>query len=532
MAMLNRHDPTLTGHQHTITLGDIMTSYELGLVMIAGQSEDTFETPVQWVHTSDLNDPTPFLTPRTVLLTTGSQYVEDASNAYASEYVERLVDAGVSALGFAVEILHDRIPQSLVTACDEQCLPLFRVPYDTPFIAVTQMATRQLAAINYQQERWSFDTQRAISRAALRRLGLTAAVDELAERLGRWVTLSNARGILIHASETAPSEHGTAPWIIAAIEKIGSRGTRANVTRQHRGESVHLQTIAGTTGIQGILVVESTIPLSPAEHSAIEQVATLAALHFEQHRQLSSGRSQLKSAVLTLLLNGETETAHEVSDAFQHHLPENDMYVLYLGDTSSLSNDLFEQLQAFASQLTEVLLGSNDETLILVTPPRHRARITAFCASLGIRAGLSTKHSIDDITIALGEARSAYRHTSLAPSGTAVHVFNATMSEDVTSLLFEHPEASTRALQLLRPLTDHDAKHGESLTETLGLWLEHHGQNSATAVELGVHRHTVASRMKLAGELLGRNLEDPHDRAELLVALTLVDSRTDPNLQR
>lgn len=516
-------------HQHTISLTDIMSSYELGLVMIAGYREDSGDTPVQWVHSSELTDPTPFLTPRTVLLTTGSQFTTELTLAEAELYVQRLIDAGVSALGFAVEIMHDRILLPLITACDDAGLPLFRVPYDTPFIAITQLASRQIAAVGFERERWSLETQRAISRAALRRLGLTAAIDELASRLGRWVMLSNARGILIHASENADREHISAPWIINAITEVGERGTRANITRQHEGERVHLQTVGGIAGVQGIIAVESTLPLDHAEHSALEQVATLAALHFEQHRQLSSGRSQLKSAVLTLLLNGHTEAAHEVSTAFQHHLPEHDMLLFFLGDTSSLSNERFEQLQAFASQLTEVLLGVHDEGLILVTPPRHRARISNFCQSLGITAGLSKKHPLSEIDLALSEARSAHRYSKIDRSEKIVHSFEAAMSEGVTTLLRENDQAVSRARELLTPITEHDAKHGEMLTRTLSVWLTQHGQSSPAAGELGVHRHTVASRIKLIGELLGRDLQDPYDRADLLVALSLTDAEMDPS---
>ena len=55
------------------------------------------------------------------------------------------------------------------------------------------------------------------------------------------------------------------------------------------------------------------------------------------------------------------------------------------------------------------------------------------------------------------------------------------MSEGVTSLLREQ-SAAERARELLWPLSEHDARHGEMLTATLEVWLEHHGQNSPAAV--------------------------------------------------
>lgn len=511
--------------QHTIALGDIISSYELGLVIIAGGHEHALDTPVQWVHSTDLFDPTPFLTPRTVLLTTGSQFEQDLSPERASEYVQRLKEAGVSGLGFAVEIIHDRIPVALIDACQKQDLPLFRVPYDTPFIAITQSATRMLSAKSFERERWSLDTQRAVSRAALRRLGLPAAVDELADRLGRWVTLSNAQGTLIHASPGAIREGATAAWIQETVEETGRRGIPQNLNRQHAGQRVHLQTIAGGSGIQGVITVASTTPLDHAEHSAIEQVATLAALNFEQHRQLSSGRSQLKSAVLTLLLAKHTDVALEVSQAFEHHLPEDQLLLMFMGDAGGMRAGRFEQLQAVASQLEEVLLGSHEGNLILLTPPRHRARLIGVCESLSLPTGVSRKHRLGDIDEALTEAQSAYRVALAKRSDGAVAEFEAAMSEGVTSLLEEHPEATSRALRILDPLLEYDRAHAGELMETLTSWLTHHGQMSPTADALGVHRHTVSSRMKLIGALTGRHLQDPMDRAELLLSVSLVTGR-------
>lgn len=529
MALSSHHHASFAGHQYTIPLSEITSSFELGLALIVGHPAEVADIPVQWVHTSELKDPTPFLTPRTVLLTTGSQFSPDLSATDAHAYVERLRAVGVSALGFAVDMFHDRIPHALVLACEHGELPLFRVPYDTPFIAITQHATRQLAAMGFERERWSLDTQRAISRAALRRLGLNAAIDELGTRLGRWVLLTNERGIRIHGSAGAPGEHDLPEWITETIEDVGRRGVLANLSRSHDGQQIHVQTIGGSAGVQGVLTVESSTQLDHAEHSAVELVAALAALHLEQHRRLSSGRSELKSAVLSLLLRGETATAAAVSHAFQHHLPERNLLVFYLGDASSVSHERFEQVQGFASGLTEVLVGVHDNELLLLTPPRHVGRITELCESLSLVAGVSGQHGLADISTALSESRRAYRFATATSSARHVHSFTTSMNEHVTSLLRDREDAIERAHQLLLPLTQHDARAGDSLVHTLTVWLEHHGQNSPAADALGVHRHTVANRIRLASELLGRDLHSAHDRADLLIALTLAGpAGTDP----
>lgn len=153
-----------------IELDALLRDYLLGLVLIAGTGQDVAARPVQWVHSSDLDDPTPFLTPRTVLLTTGTQFArteradhappspddvddqEVISQDEAISYVQRLIDAGVTALGVAVGVRWERIPPPVIEACDRLHLPLFRVPYDTPFIAVVRTAARLLEAESHAIE--------------------------------------------------------------------------------------------------------------------------------------------------------------------------------------------------------------------------------------------------------------------------------------------------------------------------------------------------------------------------------------------
>jgi purine catabolism regulator len=57
------------------------------------------------------------------------------------------------------------------------------------------------------------------------------------------------------------------------------------------------------------------------------------------------------------------------------------------------------------------------------------------------------------------------------------------------------------------------------LVGSLRAWLAHHGQWEPAAAALGVHRHTLRKRMRRAGDLLGRDLDEPGTRAELWLAL-------------
>lgn len=136
-----------------VELDTLLRDYQLGLVLLVGAGKDGEQRPVQWVHSSDLEDPSPFLTPRTVLLTTGAQFGQSLGQERAEAYVSRLVAAGTTALGVSVGIRWDRIPPSLIDACERLGLPLIRVPYDTPFIAIVRTAARLLEAEAHASDR-------------------------------------------------------------------------------------------------------------------------------------------------------------------------------------------------------------------------------------------------------------------------------------------------------------------------------------------------------------------------------------------
>ena len=118
---------------------------ELGLSLASGQ--ESAQTHVRWVHSTELADPTPWLKGGEVLLTTGLQLDGPKSQR---ELVERLVDHDIAALGFGTGFAHKRLPAALLTAARKHDFPLFEVPYALPFIAITERAFARLLDERYE----------------------------------------------------------------------------------------------------------------------------------------------------------------------------------------------------------------------------------------------------------------------------------------------------------------------------------------------------------------------------------------------
>jgi PucR family transcriptional regulator, purine catabolism regulatory protein len=118
---------------------------ELGLELVCGQ--ESAQAHVRWVHSTELPDPTPWLKGGELLLTTGIQLNGPKSQR---ELIDRLADHEIAGLGFGTGFAHRRLPAALVTAARKREFPLFEVPYELPFIAITERAFAQLLDERYE----------------------------------------------------------------------------------------------------------------------------------------------------------------------------------------------------------------------------------------------------------------------------------------------------------------------------------------------------------------------------------------------
>jgi DNA-binding PucR family transcriptional regulator len=118
---------------------------ELGLHFASGQ--DAAKRHVRWVHSTELLDPTPWLRGGELLLTTGLQL--DSAKTQR-ELIERLAEHKIGGLGFGTGFTHKRLPAALLAEARRRSFPLFEVPYELPFIAITERVFAQLLDERYE----------------------------------------------------------------------------------------------------------------------------------------------------------------------------------------------------------------------------------------------------------------------------------------------------------------------------------------------------------------------------------------------
>ncbi len=165
-------------------LAALLAREELGLRQIAGP--DAAGTTVQWVHTSEMADPYPYLLGGELLLTAGVHITgHEGAQSHLDHYVTRIVAAGGAALGFGVAPVHDTVPAALVAACERHGLPLLEVPPQTTFSGVARAVWRLMSEARHVELRRVAEAQQGLATAAARPDPVPAVLRQLAARRRR-----------------------------------------------------------------------------------------------------------------------------------------------------------------------------------------------------------------------------------------------------------------------------------------------------------------------------------------------------------
>ena len=490
------------------TLRALLSRRDLGLSLISEESDlppGAVDRPLRWVHSSDLADPTPFLAEDLALLTTGTQF--DAGTDF-DVYVGRLSDRGVLGLGFGTDVHRAGIPDELVIECARRGIPLFEVPYRTPFIAVARAHSEAIAAQAYARRSWALDTQRALALAALRPHGLDATVAELGRRLDVWVGMYDASGALHLSHPRTAVSPGRLASLGERATEILTRGLEAGQSLTIDEQTFMLFTVGRGGQLRGVIAL-AVDALDSEARTVVTSVIAMAGLALEQSDQLARSRRKLNSQLLSSLLDDDPSLARRVLGS----MPAAPVVVAIAADApAGPLTDWWERRRS--EHGTASFLAESPEGVVLCLSMADEALLDEIATRFGIRIGASGSESYDAFSRAHAQALAALRQQSDAG---VFHFADAAGSSILSALATD--EARLVAESRLAPLRDHDARSGGDLEGSLRVWLEHDARAEPAATALGVHRHTLRSRIAQAGALLGSDLSSFPARAELWTLL-------------
>jgi purine catabolism regulator len=536
-----------------LTVRDLLSDLDVRLVT----GDAGLDLPVRWVHISELRDPTPWLSGGEVLLTTGLQLVDDDRQR---EFVNRLADHQLAGLGFGTGFGHEGVPPAVIEAATERQFPVFEVPYELPFIAITEAAFTQLVNEQYAVLRRALAAQERLERIVLSERGLDALAGALATLIGAAVLVFDPRGELLvqHAFRRPVDQDALAVLSGQLRDRARRRDARAFMpTGDDAGSGLALPVAAdgaprsgqGSSGERipeaWLVALKDAGPLSDFDRLTLHQAVTIVALELLRSRVAGDTERRLAGDVLAAVVRGELAGAELKRRLEPFGLAERVAAVVVerpgngrgsstpaeIALSAALRDDAASGLVASSGGLTCALVPGMDEEELVALAERVGSRLHSDLGA-AVRVGVGRAVPGGEARRSFHEARCALEALALGMSGgdhgtngasgtAAVRVGTYRDLGSFQLLLSLQDDEALRLFcdSILGPIEASEGPYGGELMRSLEAFIEENGQWERAARRLYCHRHTLRYRIRRVEELTGRNLGSARDRIEFWLAL-------------
>lgn len=548
----------------------------LGLRLLGG--EDELDRTVRGVMTTDLRDPSRYLSGGELVLT-GLAWRRDPADS--ESFVRLVAGAGVAALA-AGEAELGAVPDDLITACARHRLPLFAVHESVAFASITEHVVRQVSGERAGDLAAVVDRHRRMMTSGPAGGGPDVVLDLLGSDLDLRAWVLSPAGRLIAGSKV--SGPAPAPDVCAALaaehltaSRTGRRGPHRVVVGNATYSLFPVRGNGRTAAAQGgsrdvretllsdwLLAVEADAGDWPAERlDLLQGVTQLIAVERDRRDTARTVRRRLAQEVLELVQTGAApaEIAARLRVAAPVLLPglgaaPHWQVVVARVDWADgeieggpvaqalLEEILVDPLLAGPEHSDRIAVArTGDEAIALVPLPavssEHDGSETGILAeelltavrdplsagldddgrlTIGVSAAV---HSAEGLRGALEEARHARRVAAARP-GRVCAAGHQELASHVLLLPFV-PDDVRRAFtaRLLDPLRDYDRRHRAELIPTLEAFLECDGSWTRCATRLHLHVNTLRYRVGRIEQLTGRDLSRLEDKLDFFLALRM-----------
>ena len=501
----------------------------LRLSVVAGARG--LESEITWAHISELSDPTPWLSGGELLLTTGMSLGQE--DAAQRSYVERLVSAGVSGLGFGVGFGFARVPDAMVTAAEEAGLCLLEVPLPVPFIAITKAISSELSEERLRDAQMSVEMHERLASLVSEGAGPADVLDEVCELRNGWAILFDSRGGVVarSGSGSPPSEE-----VWSALPPGLAEGHELDTSAEAspEGSRVAVRVVSGLRQ-EAVLVYGAARKLQARDRLVVHHAVTVLGLLLASRRAVIEAERRIAGDLLSEAFAGrlrgpDLERRLELAgfpgvaaltalalEPLEASDPQG------LQDLSwALDGILGRRCPAARTTVTHgrvACLVAHDapetlarEVLDELETPSQRSGLRL----LSVRAGVGETVSVSGVRRSYLTAVFALRAApgrSRLGLPTDLGSYRFLLSAQPTTLL----ESYVRTV--LGTLTERDQSRSSQLVESVRAFIAAGGRWEHGAEALGVHRHTLRYRVRQAEQLLGRDLSSAEDRLEVWLAL-------------
>lgn len=476
------------------------------------------ELQLEGFSVSELPDPMDYWDkPGSILLTTALS-LDYTSSSAMGEYVKRLLDAGVIAVGVSVgpHVLSE-VPTRLVAEGDRQGLAVFEVPLSTRFVGVTQAIIDVMAKAEYQSRLQALALQQKFARAALRQNGAQRIIVQLGEALdGGWAALLDPKGDI--TSQSKPLRKDILESLQKELQRVASRGGQMASSFPVQNETIALYPVGLERKPSAYLAVGYASSLGEAERSLLSTAVAILSLHHERRQNESQLRRKARQERLRACLRNEPSAAElleRVADLapfreIQEHI------AVVVATSPQEAGRMVGRLEEDAI-LSDCEIAAHDERVVLVFADSYVDAVLRRLRDYGMRVGVFEDCEIQELPAGYESALRA--HETARRLGKDLVRADRGFGSTVLSFM---PAAPLR-MWAESGVASLEQQLGESAVDealdSLGAYLRANGSLSAAASSLGVHRHTLRNHLRVLEEILEVSFHDPETRATMWIAL-------------
>jgi len=502
---------------------------ELDLKLEAGAS--AAEAPVRWVHISELEDPTPWLSGGELMLTTG---IPLDTAAKQRNYIRLLIDRNLAGLGFGTGFSHRKLPKALLEEARKRDFPVFEVPYSTPFIAITEKAFARLVNEQYEVLQRGIAVQRRLERLVLEERGLEEITATISSAVGGTVAVLDSRGERIAGRgfrrELSADAAGAIRREAVSHSSDGHPFVPGHPSVAGRALAHPVISPGGGPPAAWVVIVRDSGGLGDFERLILQQAVAVVALELMRRRVARETERRLAGDVLAGALGGRLDPSELRRRLEPFGIGEEAAVLVFALDDPSAAEPALER--ALAADACPAVVAPHSvagrELLCAVVDAADRDPVDvaadarkALVAERGaVRAAASRPAPPEDLRHSFHEARCALEATAFG-NGRAPEVASWRDLGAFTLLLSLSDDEALRLYcdSVLGPIEEGDDEYGGELLRSLEAFIEQNGQWERAAREVYCHRHTLRYRMRKVEELTGRDLSRAHDRIEFWLAL-------------
>ncbi len=490
----------------SVSLADLLAEPTLRLRALSSHCHDA-DRRIDWVSTTELPDPLPFLRGGELVMTTG---MLERDGAGWARLVERLAELPVAALCFGTGLVHQEVPPAVVETAERAGLALVGSPVEVPFVQISRRVADRIFAERYDAVRSAAALQDQLVRELLSGHGLRGMLRRLHRELGAGPVAVVEPGGRVLARHPAPSR------------RPDTRPAADGRTPESAGTSVPVL-------VDGVPVAELRTGRPTPRHDILSFATSILGLEVARHQAVLTGRRELLGQVLEDVLHRTVPDGDARRRLASYGLTADGPHTVVVarvgGDPARLRSlpwTLGPLLERAHDRLPTALV---DDAVMVVVPDAVDAGAAAatVAAHLSVvdprvRVGVGEpRRGVTGLRLGYFEARQAAR------SGPGVH---RAAPLSIAGLLMGNLDLPLRELghAVLAPLLHHDEAHRAALVPTLRSYLSHDCSPAATARALTLHRNSLRYRLRLIEQLTARDLTRLADRMELWLALTALDA--------